>query len=127
MTKKIKVLIADDNIYFSNLLSDYLKKVEFIDILGIANTDLQEIMLIDKLKPDIVITDIIRNNRYSGLEIIEKYKTKEDSPRFLVISAYLRDSIIIKNMDNHFIDGYINKVSLDFNKIVYELKKISEI
>ena len=46
MLKKIKILIADDNIHICKFIKNYLEKYEDIEILGIANNDEDEIKFI---------------------------------------------------------------------------------
>lgn len=88
MNKRIKIIIADDNKYFCDLLNNYLSQYEMIEVMGIAYTDADEIALIEKLNPEIVLTDLIRENyQYTGLEIIKQYNRKKNSPMFLVVSA----------------------------------------
>ncbi|MDO5555580.1 MAG: response regulator [Clostridia bacterium] len=125
MSEKIKILIADDNKAFCELLSKYLINFQNIEILGVANSDEDEISMIDNLKPEIVITDLMRNKKYSGLEIIKKYKQKEKSPIFLIISACDSRTIIDKNEELN-IGGFINKPFLDYLIIVEELERIKK-
>ena len=85
--KQIKIIIADDNIHICKFIKDFLEKYEEIEILGIANTDEDEIKMIEEFKPNIVITDLMRGHKYTGLDIIKSYENKKDAPKFLVISA----------------------------------------
>ena len=62
MCRKIKVIIADDNVYFCKLIREYLEKYNDIEILGVANSDEDEIKMIEELKPEIIITDLMRNH-----------------------------------------------------------------
>lgn len=80
--ERVSVIIADDNVEFSEKIKNSLSKYEDIDILGIANTDEDEVSLIENLKPDIVITDLLRNGEITAERIIEQYK----SQKFLVVS-----------------------------------------
>lgn len=123
MVEKIKIIIADDNIGVCNLLKNYLEKYEDIDILGIAYTDEDEIKQIEELKPDIVITDLRRNHKYTGLEIIKNYIEKINHPEFLVISADRKEDVITNNLK---IGGYIKKPFLDYEIIVKELRRIKK-
>ena len=119
--KPIKIVTADDNIYFCKFLNDYLKKYEDIEILGIANDDNDEISMIEELKPDIVITDLMREHKYTGLDIIKRYKDRKQSPQFLVISGDFERDIIDSGMK---VAGYIRKPVNDYNKIYTELRRI---
>lgn len=123
MNEKIKIIIADDNTGFCDMLNGYLKDFEDIEILGIANTDEVEISLIEKLKPDIVITDLMRNRKYTGLEIIRNYYEKKDGPEFLVVSADNRKDVIDENLK---IGGYIEKPCYNYDIFVEEIRKIKK-
>lgn len=119
--KTIKIIIADDNKGFCEILEKYLLKFEEVEILGIAYTDEEEINMIEDLKPQIVITDLVRKHRYTGLEIIKDYSKRKIRPEFLVISADEEDDVI---HDNLKIGGYIKKPFLDYSIIIEELKRI---
>lgn len=121
MKEKIKVIIADDNIVFCNTMKVYLETYEEIEVLGTAYTDEEEIKMIQKLKPDIVITDLIRNHKYTGLEIIKYYVAQGNSPQFLVISADNRNDILNQQLQ---VGGYIIKPILDYSVIIKELLRI---
>lgn len=123
MKEKIKVIIADDNKSICNILKRYLSKYEDIEILGIANTDEEELDLIERMKPQIVITDLMRNHKYTGLDIIKKYYYQKRGPEFLIISAELKKRIIPSNIQ---IGGYIKKPFYDYSIVVKELKKMKQ-
>ena len=116
---KIRVLIADDNIYICNTLENILSREDNIEIVGIVNTDEDEIQKIEDLKPDIVITDIRRNNKDSGLDIIKDYLNKDYGPLFYVISGstvpYLKN-----------VAAFTFKPISDYNKIIKEINIIYE-
>ena len=124
MLKKIKVLIADDNIHICKFIKNYLEKYEDIVILGIANNDEDEIKMIEKLKPEIVITDLMRNHKYTGLEIIKKYFSNNSKVEFLVISADYKEDVIKDGLE---VAGYIRKPFDDYKIIYDELKRIKNI
>lgn len=119
--KTIKIIIADDNRGFCEILEKYLLKFEEVEILGIAYTDEEEINMIEDLKPQIVITDLVRKHRYTGLEIIKDYSKRKIRPEFLVISADEEDDVIDDNLK---IGGYIKKPFSDYSIIIEELRKI---
>ena len=64
MLRKIKVIIADDNIHVCKFIKEYLEKYNDIEILGVANSDEDEIKMIEELKPEVVIV-ICKAKRYS--------------------------------------------------------------
>ena len=121
MSRKIKIIIADDNIHICKFIKEFLEKYEDIEILGIANTDEDEIRMIEELKPEIVITDLMRNHRYTGLEIIKNYFTQNKDVSFLVISADDKSDVINGGLE---VAGYIKKPVKNYEEIYTELKRI---
>lgn len=103
---KIKVIIADDDKGICYLLQKQLEKNKNIEVVGVANTDEQEIEMIETLKPDIVITDLMRNHEYTGLDIIKEYFKKEEKPEFLVVSADKKEDVINNGLE---VAGYLKK------------------
>lgn len=117
--EKIKIIIADNNKIVNENIRINLEKKKEIEILGCAYSDEDEINLIDKLKPEIVITNLFREEKLSGLEIINKYKKQNNSPKFLVITG---TNII----DTSIMDGFISKPFVDYDIIFKELKNIKK-
>ncbi|CDE54687.1 two component transcriptional regulator AraC family [Clostridium sp. CAG:269] len=83
---KANIIIADDEVRTCEQIESMLKGYSYINIIGIANTDEEEIKLIEELKPDVVVTDLMRNHEFTGLDIIKEYAEKEISPKFVVVS-----------------------------------------
>lgn len=123
MRKKIKVIIADDNIHFCKFIREYLERYDDIEILGIANSDEDEIKMIEELNPEIVITDLMRNHKYTGLDIIRKYTNGNSKIKFLVISADYKKDVITDELN---VAGYIKKPFNDYKVIYDELKRIKK-
>lgn len=123
MLEKIRVIIAEDNIHICKFIEENLKKHNDIEILGIANTDEEEIKMIEEQKPEIVITDLMRNNKYSGLDIIKNYYNNNSQVEFLVISADYKEDVINDGLE---VAGYIKKPFKDYEIIYNELKRIKK-
>ena len=123
MWRKIKVIIADDNVHFCKFIREYLEKYNDIEILGVANSDEDEIKMIEELKPEIVITDLMRNHRYTGLDIIKRYNDDNSKIKFLVISADYKKDVITDGLE---VAGYIQKPFNDYKVIYDELKRIKK-
>ncbi len=115
-SKKIKLIIAEDNKEFNNILKQILESNDEIEVIGSCYSDEQELQMIEKLHPEIVITDLVRNGKKTGLEIIRKCKEKSNIPKFLVITAGGDDEI---DYDN--IDGLIKKPIINYEIIVDQL------
>lgn len=83
----VRVLIADDNKTLVDFMKSYISKDNRYEVVGICSDVDTEIEMIDRLKPDIVITDIRKNNKWVGIDVVKEYKEKEYSPIFYVVSA----------------------------------------
>lgn len=96
---KIRILIADDNLRFASFVRDYLLQKDF-EVLGIASDGLDTIYLIDSLKPDIVLLDIIMP-KLDGFGVLERmYESKQLlNTRFIVFSAIGQDMMVQKALN----------------------------
>lgn len=123
MNNKIRVLIADDNKSFCNILKKILEKNSQITVIGIAYTKKEEIEQIEKMIPDIVITDLLKGKEYSGIDIIKEYNKKNKNIRFFVISSEI-NVMELNNIKN--IIGYMRKPFIDYDNLIdciLEIKK----
>lgn len=126
-TETVKVLIADDTEQYCEELKENLEKYNGIEILGIANTDEEERKMIEELKPEIVITDLIRHGNYGALEIIKEYESKE-MPKF-IIASFCSPSIEFTRHNN--VVGFIvknigGKDAVNYDMLVQKLKVAKE-
>jgi len=93
-TEKIKVLIADDNKDFCDILSEYLEKQPDIEIVGIAKDGIQALDYIEKKLPDVLVLDIIMPH-LDGLGVLERLNTwnLQKFPKIIILSAVGQDKI----------------------------------
>ena len=97
MSDKIKVLIADDNYEFGMTLKNYLVNDEEMEIVGIARDGEEAYSGVLRLKPDVLLLDVIMPH-LDGIGVLEKLnKTKlEKNPVKIMISAVGQDKITQK-------------------------------
>ena len=120
--ERVKIIIADDDVKFCNELRGMLVKYEDIEVLGVANTDEDEISMIENLKPDIVITDILRNGELSGEKIIEQYLKDNKLQKFLVIS-YSPFAVSPLTYKNVVCSMHKFEIEKEIDKLVFKLRK----
>ena len=88
MEETLTILVADDNIYMADLIAISIKDDTRFKIIGVAKDGKEEIELINKLKPKIVISDLKKGATWCGLDIIKEIqKSNEETPMFFIISA----------------------------------------
>lgn len=94
MKNSIKVLLADDNREFCDILTKYLEKQDDIEVVGVASDGMEVLEMIPKLKPDVIILDIIMPH-LDGLGVLERLNELglEQLPKIIVFSAVGQDKI----------------------------------
>ena len=97
MSDKIKVLIADDNYEFGMTLKNYLVNDEEMEIVGIARDGEEAYSGVLRLKPDVLLLDVIMPH-LDGIGVLEKLnKAKlEKNPIKIMVSAVGQDKITQK-------------------------------
>lgn len=90
----VKILIADDNKDFCNILGEYLNSQPDFEVVGLAKDGLEVIDLVEKKLPDIIILDIIMPH-LDGLGVLEKLNSMhlDKFPKVIVLSAVGQDKI----------------------------------
>lgn len=94
LSRKIQVVIADDNREFGDILCEYLNSQNDIEVVGVARDGLEAVELINAKSPDIAILDIIMPH-LDGLGVLEKINTipGPKRPLSIVLSAVGQDKI----------------------------------
>lgn len=97
MGEKIRVLLADDNKDFCDILSEYLNKQDDMEVAGIAYDGMEAVDLVLRTAPDLLILDIIMPH-LDGLGVLEKLNASELEfmPKIIVLSAVGQDRITQK-------------------------------
>lgn len=120
--QKIKIIVADDNIGMIDLIPKYLSEEKNIEVIATTRDGEEEIELIKKLKPDIVITDLLRKKGISGLDVIKKVKEFKKCQTFIVITgAYYEDEIDLLDSEE---DIYIIRKPINWKSFNKQIKEI---
>lgn len=96
--EKIKILLADDNKDFCDVLSSYLSKLEDMEVVAIAHDGVEAYQKILVNKPDIAIIDGIMP-RLDGLGVLEKINQNQGAyhtPICIMLSAMAQERITQK-------------------------------
>src|SRR5699024_215746 len=92
---KIRLLLADDNKDFCDVVSAYLNKQEDIEVVATAHDGIDAFNKIRELKRDIAVSDSIMP-RLDGLGVREKLQKHADSlkkPICIMLSAINQEKI----------------------------------
>jgi len=128
LKEKIKVLIADDNKDFVDILHEYLERQEDMFVVGKANNGLETIELISSELPDVVLLDIIMPH-LDGLGVLERLAELdylENRPKIIMLTAFGQETMTQKAVQlgaDYFIlkpfdlDTLANRIRQLFNGI----------
>lgn len=89
-----KILLADDNREFNELLSEYLSKEEDMEIVGNAFNGKEVLELVKERNPDIILLDIIMPH-LDGIGVLEELNKMELSakPKVIMLTAFGHENI----------------------------------
>lgn len=83
-----KVVIVDDEVKVAKLIKNLINWKELdLELKGIAHDGISALELIERVQPDIVITDI-RIPGFDGVELIKRVKNINQNINFIIISGY---------------------------------------
>ena len=95
LSKKIKVVIADDHRIFREGLKLMLAGVSNIDLLGEASDGNQLITLVASTAPDVIITDVKMPN-LTGTEAVKILCAKYPGIRIIALTSFGEDQTKLK-------------------------------
>ena len=96
----MKLVLADDNRDFSEILQEFLNKQPDIEVVGMASNGRQACQLIEELQPDMVILDVIMPY-LDGIGVLETLQTMaiDKKPLVVMLSAVGQDKITEKALE----------------------------
>lgn len=123
MKDRIKILIADDNKDFCDILYEYLSKQEDLEIIGVAKDGIEAIEILSQNTPDVMILDIIMPH-LDGLGVLEKMHSLDipETPKVIILSAVGQDRITQKAI-NLGADYYVVK-PFDFEVFIKRIRQL---
>ncbi|MDR6224635.1 sporulation transcription factor Spo0A [Desmospora profundinema] len=90
---KMRVVLADDNREFAQLLRDHLDAQSDIEVIGVAYNGNEVLDLLKQESPDVLVLDIIMPH-LDGLGVLEKLNERSDSlPKIIMLTAFGQENI----------------------------------
>lgn len=106
----IRVIIADDHNLVRQGIRALLEKEDYIQVIGEAATGHEAISLVESLKPDVVVMDIVMP-RMDGAQATERILAL-DTPTAVIILSMHSDTILAQQLLRQGIKGYLLKDSI---------------
>lgn len=121
---KIKLLFADDNKVFCEMMGKYFSSLDYYEVCGLASDGLEALEMINKYRPDVVVLDLVMPN-LDGLGVMEQAATfgLAEKPRFIVLTAFGQENLtrqavevgatyfIVKPFDLALLDSRIRQLA----------------
>ena len=107
MTKPIRILIVDDHFVVRAGLHDVLSSQPDFEVVGEATNGVEAVTLADRLKPDVVLTDLSMP-QMDGVTAIGRIKAEHREIQILVLTSYDSDSDVLPAIEAGAI-GYLLK------------------
>jgi DNA-binding NarL/FixJ family response regulator len=108
--KIVKILLCDDNDNFRQLLTQYIKAMPGVEVVGEAIDGVDVIDKTESLDPDLVLMDLSMPNQ-SGLDATKTIKEKWPGKSVIILTLY-EDSVYKELADEFNADGFIAKSSI---------------
>ncbi len=109
MSKKINVLMIDDNEYIVNKVKQYFSKHEVIDLVltAVNGKDGLDLIINEKDKYDLILMDLIMPE-IDGIAILEKMKENNIQKHVIILTSYKKE-YTVKAVSEYNIDYYMLK------------------
>jgi two-component system chemotaxis response regulator CheB len=123
---KVRILVVDDTIFYRKILSDILKEIPQVEVVGSANTGKVALSKIDSLKPDMITRDVERPGM-NGIEVLEELNKKNLDIGILMVSTLTGkgSQITIRALELGAFD-FIEKPSAEGSSMKENMEKVKQ-
>jgi DNA-binding NarL/FixJ family response regulator len=123
MSRKIKVLLADDHVVLREATAELVDKQPDMEVVGQAGTGSETLALVKLLYPDVVVMDIAMP-RLNGLETTSLLVTECPETRVLVLSAHQEPARVLPLLEAGA-TGYLPK-TVSLNELLDAIRATSK-
>jgi DNA-binding NarL/FixJ family response regulator len=106
----IRILIAEDHLMVRSGIRALLEKSGDLNILGEASNGQEAVEMVEKLKPDVLIMDIMMP-RLNGIQAAEYIRKLKLSTNILLLSMYADQGLVYQALQSG-VKGYVLKSSV---------------
>jgi len=111
---KVRVLFADDNRDFCQVVTEFMTKQSDLELVGVAQNGLEVLEMVNQQHPDVLILDVIMPH-LDGIGVLERLaqEQRENRPKVIALTAFGQEALT-QQMSALGADYYILKpFSLD--------------
>src|SRR5665648_635679 len=92
MQRPIRVLLADDNREFVEVIKKFIERQEDMTLVGVAYHGNEALELISREKPHVVLLDIIMP-LLDGLGVLEELQNSTQRPKVIILTAFGQEAM----------------------------------
>lgn len=123
----MRIYILDDDVNVTSILETIIEHKNLGDIVGISNDSLFALEEIERIKPDIVVTDLLMPE-IDGISLVARLKEKLRPTKFIMLSQVVNKDMVAKAYQagvEFFISKPINAIEVEtiIRKTVDKLEK----
>lgn len=93
MTKRIRIVIADDHVMVRGGLSMFLQSVDDFELVGQAADGAQAVQLCEENQPDVVLMDLMMPNM-NGVEAMKVILKTHPETRIIALTSFKEDELV---------------------------------
>ena len=90
---KLRVLIADPNREFQQMMTALLSRERDMEAADVSSDGLETLAKIKTLHPDVVLLDLVQP-RLDGLGVLQRLASQESAPPVLVLTGFVNSHVI---------------------------------
>src|SRR4030043_2287674 len=109
MSQKYRIIIAEDHTIIREGLKALLSQNPKCEIVGEAKDGREAIRCVEKLKPDLILTDLSMP-RMNGMDAIREIRRRAPETKILVLTVHKTEEYILATLQAGA-DGYLLKDS----------------
>jgi two-component system, chemotaxis family, protein-glutamate methylesterase/glutaminase len=119
MDRVLRVLVVDDSAYVRKVIKEMLSRSPSIEVVGAARDGEDALEMIDRLNPDVVITDLIMPG-IDGVELVRRQMALRPVPVVVVSIATESSEGVLAALDAGAVD-FVQKPTALATEKVYEI------
>lgn len=113
MKPKIRLAMCDDMNSYCHYLQRSFSKSEDIEIVGVANSAKECILMVEKCMPDVLLLDVQMERETSGIEIIPALLKSSPDTKIIILTIHYEENLVFKALTYGAVDYAIKSESDD--------------
>ena len=107
MNQKWRVVIAEDHMIIREGLRSLISSTKEFEVVGEAENGRQAIECVEKIKPDLVLTDLSMP-KMDGMDMIERVKKRSPDTKIIALTVHQEEDYVLTTLKAGA-DGYVLK------------------